>query len=187
MLSSDVFCLKWVLLYGRALLAGAASFTGAYINLRFRRKLKLRDYGLFPTMLGLTAAPAITTSLSYSEVILRKLLLLDITCPLCLESKAAILQTFTGLVLPLMLTPIANFAVTSGSGVFNTPHYSDMKGIFKIVSSTYKPMLPKIATLFTLHVLLANVITYLQIKSFIRIKDIQYIMKLENKDALHVQ
>lgn len=60
---------RWMLVYGRAFLAAAASFTGGYINVRFRRRLKLRDYGFFPTMLGATATPAITTSLFYSEVL----------------------------------------------------------------------------------------------------------------------
>lgn len=172
----------WTLLYGRSILTAAASLTGIYINARFRQKLKLRDFGAFPTMIGCAAAPVITTSILNTEVVMKKLLLLETTCPLCLETKAAVLQTWTGLVLPMIITPIANFAVTSGSAIFNTPHFTDVKRTFQIISSAYKPMLPKIATLFVLHVLLANVITYLQIKSFLHIKDIQYLMRLENEE-----
>jgi len=59
-----------VLIHGRSFLAAAAAFTGCYINMRYRRKLKLRDYGFFPTLVGVVAVPAVTTSLLYSEVLL---------------------------------------------------------------------------------------------------------------------
>lgn len=63
-----VLYFRWPLVLGRPILAGAAALTGLYINLRFRKKLKLRDYGLFPTIAGLTAGPTIATSLLYTEV-----------------------------------------------------------------------------------------------------------------------
>lgn len=59
---------RWSLIFGRPILSGAAALTGLYINQRFRRKLKLRHYGLLPTMTGLVAGPTIATSLLYSQV-----------------------------------------------------------------------------------------------------------------------
>jgi len=41
-----------------------------------------------------------------------KLLLLEIPCPLCVESRSALAQTCSGVFLPLILAPIANFSVS---------------------------------------------------------------------------
>ena len=43
---------------------------------------------------------------------MNKLLLLEIPCPLCLESKSALMQTFSGVFLPLILVPLGNFSVS---------------------------------------------------------------------------
>ncbi|EFN64366.1 hypothetical protein EAG_08072 [Camponotus floridanus] len=102
----------WPLLYGRPILATAAACTGFYINLRFRKKLKLRDYSSIFTIAGVTAVPTAMTGLCYSEFVLNKLLLLEVRCPLCLETRSVFSQIFTGIFFPLMLVPIANFSVS---------------------------------------------------------------------------
>ncbi|KAM0728679.1 hypothetical protein ACS0PU_004934 [Formica fusca] len=174
----------WSLIYGRPILSGAAALAGLYINQRFRRKLKLRQYGLVSTMAGLVAGPTIATSLLYSELILNRLLLLEVPCPLCLESKSILLQTCTGLLFPLILAPLANFSIAASSGLYNIPHITDTKGMYRIISSAYQPMIPILATIFTLHALLAGFITHSQIKSFLHILDVQNLEK-EQRDYKH--
>ncbi|XP_029158203.1 uncharacterized protein LOC114930562 [Nylanderia fulva] len=172
----------WSLLFGRAILTSAASLTGFYINQRFRRKLKFRNFGVFPTMAGVTTGPAVATTLLYTEIILNKMLLLEISCPICLESRSILLQASTGLLLPLILVPFANFSIGARSGMHNIPHITDVKGIFRIISSVYKPMIPVIATIFTFHALLAGFITHSQIKSFLHILDVQNFIEQDRRD-----
>ncbi|CAL1684503.1 unnamed protein product [Lasius platythorax] len=175
----------WSLLFGRPILAGAVTLSSLYINQRFRRKLKFGKYGLLPTMAGVGTGPAVASSLLYTELILNKLLLLEDSCPICLESRSVLLQTFTGLLFPLILTPLANFSIAAGSGVYNVPHITDVKRVFRVVSSVYQPMIPVFATIFTLHVLLAGFITHSQIKSFLRILDVQNLIEEEQRDQKH--
>ncbi|XP_077267582.1 transmembrane protein 126 [Temnothorax americanus] len=174
----------WPLTTGRAILVSVASLTGVYINYRFRAKLKLRDYGALPTMLGLAITPAIATGLSHTEFILNKLLSLEISCPLCLETRSALAQTCTGLFLPLIMAPVANFQIAAGSGVYNVPHITDVRKTFGTILSAYQPLFPKIAMIFVFQALLAGFITYLEIRSFLRIIDIQYLMQEEKKQKL---
>jgi len=61
------------------------------------------------------------------------------------------------------------------------PHITDIRGICRTVLSIYQPMIPKIAIIFTFHALLAGFITYLEIKSFLRLLDVQYLIKEEKK------
>jgi len=174
----------WPLTAGRGFLIVAASLTGIYINKRFRANIKLRSYGLVPTMLGLTVIPAATTSFSHREFIVNKLLLLEIPCPLCLESRSALIQICNGLLLPLIMTPLANFSIAVGSGVYNVPYITDVKGIFRIVFSAYQPLVPKLTAILTCHALLAGFMTYLEIRSLLRVLDIQYLKEQEEKERI---
>ncbi|KYQ46411.1 hypothetical protein ALC60_14507 [Trachymyrmex zeteki] len=117
--------------------------------------------------------------------IVNKLLLLEIPCPLCMEFKSALMQTCSGVFLPLMLVPLANFSVAAGSGVYSTPHITDIRGIFRSVFTLYQPMFPKIAMIFTFHMLLAGFITYSEIKSYLRMLDIQYLI-IEEKEQKNI-
>ncbi|XP_011703071.1 PREDICTED: uncharacterized protein LOC105459075 [Wasmannia auropunctata] len=174
----------WPLRYGRGILIGAATLSGLYINARFRAKLKLRNYGTFVTMLGLTVSPATAAGLLHTQFILNKLILLEVPCPLCLESRSALAQTCSGVFLPMVLAPLANFSIAAGSGVYNVPYVTDVRGILRTVWSAYQPMIPKIAMIFTFHALLASFVTYLQIRSFLRMLDAQYLIEEEQAQKL---
>ncbi|KYN03851.1 hypothetical protein ALC62_05365 [Cyphomyrmex costatus] len=144
--------------------------------------MKLRNYGTVPTMLGLTITPAAVTALLHSQLIINKLLLLEIPCSLCMESKSALSQTCSGVFLPLILAPIANFSIAAGSGIYNVPYITNVREIFRQVLTIYQPMFPKIAMIFTFHALLAGFITYSEIKSYLRMLDTQYLIEEEKKE-----
>ncbi|KYN18410.1 hypothetical protein ALC57_09285 [Trachymyrmex cornetzi] len=120
----------------------------------------------------------------YITLVMNKLLLLEIPCPLCIESMSAFMQTCSGVFLPLILVPLANFSVTVGSGVYNVPHITDIRGIFRRTLSIYQPIFPKIAMIFTFHALLAGFIAYSEIKSYLRMLDMQYLMEEEKEQKL---
>lgn len=177
----------WPLTAGRSILISAAVVSSLYINQRFRARLKIRSYGSIPTMIGLTISPAAVTAILHTEFVMNRLLVLDIPCSLCMESESALAQVCGGVFLPLILAPIANFSITAGSGVYNVPHVSDPRGMFRTIMSAYQPLIPKIAMIFTFHALLAGFITYLEIKSFLRMLDLQYLMKeekMQNKNNI---
>lgn len=57
--------------------------------------------------------------------------------------------------------------------------------MLRIISSAYQPMIPILATIFTLHALLAGFITHSQIKSFLYILDVQNFIEKEERDWKH--
>ncbi|XP_012064426.1 PREDICTED: uncharacterized protein LOC105627756 [Atta cephalotes] len=171
----------WPLIVGRGILISTTVITSLYLNYRFRARMKIRNYGILPTVLGLAVSPAAVTAIVHTELIMNKLLLLEIPCPLCMESKSALMQTCSGVFLPLILIPFANFSIAAGSGVYNVPHITDIRGIYRRILSIYQPMFPKIAMIFTFHALLAGFITYSEIKSYLRMLDMQYLIKEEKE------
>lgn len=46
------------------------------------------------------------------QFVLNKLLLLEVECPLCLETRSALSQICTGVFFPMILAPLANFSVS---------------------------------------------------------------------------
>lgn len=61
------------------------------------------------------------------------------------------------------------------------PYVTDVRAIFRTILSAYQPMIPKIAMLFVFHALLAGFITYLEIKSFLRMLDLQYLKEAKEE------
>ncbi|EGI59538.1 hypothetical protein G5I_12321, partial [Acromyrmex echinatior] len=102
----------WPLIVGRGILISTTVITSLYLNHRFRARMKIRNYGTLLTVLGLAVSPAAVTGVVHTELIMNKLLLLEISCPLCMESKSALMQTCSGVFLPLILVPFANFSVS---------------------------------------------------------------------------
>ncbi|KAH0944912.1 hypothetical protein HN011_010852 [Eciton burchellii] len=174
---SDVWSLK----FGDAILCMAAAASGIYINRRFRAKLKLRYYGYLSTTLGLFLTPAVTCYLLQNEFVMHKLLTYEVSCPFCLESKSVLIQNFCGLLLPMLGVPFANFSIAMNSGKFNVPYQSDFRGMYRIISSIYQPLLPRFTVIFTLQALLAGFIVYSQTKSFIYIEYVQHLIEQDRR------
>ncbi|XP_032682337.1 uncharacterized protein LOC116849360 [Odontomachus brunneus] len=172
----------WSLIHGRGVLGIAASLSAWYINRRFRRILKLRSIGQMLSMITLVPGPAILTTLFHTQIIYDKILLLEMTCPLCLEFRGALIQSFFGLVVPVLTTPLINFAVV-GSGAHNMPYAYEFKKVLTIVRQVYKPMIPNIALLCILQALFGGYMTHLQIKSYLRVLNIHYLVEQEKKPS----
>lgn len=178
--SSDV----WPLIYGHPILSGIAAITGIYVNDRFRAKLKMRSYGSHMTMIGVAITSFAMVHLTQSQFVLHKLLTYEVSCPLCLESTSALVQTFGGVMFPLFGAAFANFSLAAGSGTCNVPYQYDFRGIFKTICSIYRPLLPKLAIIFTFHALVAGFITYSQVKSFLYIEEMKHLMEQDKKRQL---
>lgn len=119
---------------GAGVLAGISGVSAVVILNHFRRKLKLGLHGRVSSYLPVVAMPSalaalfhVTVSyfLDYLNLILndlfqfveRSLVLKKYDCPLCLQSRAAFLQTGVGFVYPFLLAPMASF-------MFATRHFT---------------------------------------------------------------
>ncbi|EFN76080.1 hypothetical protein EAI_03882, partial [Harpegnathos saltator] len=102
----------WPLVHGCGILGIAAGLSGTYINYWFRQKLKARNIAVLPTMMMSALAPALLTGLFQSQMVMNKILLLEEPCPLCLQFKSALIQMSTGTLVPMIISPMVNFAVS---------------------------------------------------------------------------
>lgn len=172
----------WPLIHGRGILSITASLSAFYINSRFRRTLKLRHINHLPVVITLTAGPALLTALFHTQIVTNKLLLLEVSCPLCLELKGGMIQSFFGLVIPVLTTPLVNFAMI-GSKAHNVPYAHEIKKVSSIVRSVFKPIIPTLGIIFVFQALFGAYITYLEVKSYLRVLDVLYLFEQEKKSA----
>lgn len=120
--------------------------SGMLLNNHFRYKLKLGAYGRGSTYLAVVAAPVAMSALFHAVVsillltpfkwqlyfhlfqfVQSNIYLRKYDCPLCLQTRAALLQLGTGLFYPLVLAPVASF-------MFATRHFT-----YKLPSPIEKP------------------------------------------------
>ncbi|XP_014469972.1 PREDICTED: uncharacterized protein LOC106741983 [Dinoponera quadriceps] len=170
----------WPLVHGTGILSLAASLGGAYVNFIFRRKLKVHNIGILPSMMAITGPSFLLTTLSRSLAIDNKLLLLELPCPLCLELRGAIIQAAFGYFTPFITVPIITFIVV-GSRAYNIPYPNEGRKILTIAGSVYQHLIPKLSSTLILQAMIGGFITYLQIKSYLRILDITYLLEHEKK------
>ncbi|KAL7027711.1 hypothetical protein ACKWTF_005546 [Chironomus riparius] len=110
---SEVFGLR----AGAGFLAGISGVSSMVILNHFRRKLKLGMHGRVSSYLPVVAMPSALAALFHTTFIERSIVLRKYDCPLCLQSRAAFLQTGIGFVYPFLLAPMASF-------MFATRHFT---------------------------------------------------------------
>ena len=60
------------MIVGRGILISTTVITSLYLNYRFRARMKIRNYGILPTVLGLAVSPAAVTAIVHTEVLMEK-------------------------------------------------------------------------------------------------------------------
>ncbi|KAL1491970.1 hypothetical protein ABEB36_012481 [Hypothenemus hampei] len=164
---NEVFALR----YGPYILGGAALISGAFFNNHFRKKFMLRNLGHLSTYLPICFVPGFSAILLHSELVLKKVVLLNFdTCPLCLQTRAAALQATLGVVFPAILAPIGCASLALRYGTYNIPYFQKApREAFEIVRKMYTKIHTKSMYLFIGQAFLASVVTYFEASNIINI------------------
>lgn len=101
----------WPIIYTPGVLGAGTVFTGFYINNYYRRVLKLGSYGRLSSYLPAVALPAIMATFFHTTFVLPDIVLNKEPCPVCLQTRAALLQTGFGVAYPMLLVPLSSFMV----------------------------------------------------------------------------
>uniref|UniRef100_A0A182JNB3 Transmembrane protein 126A n=1 Tax=Anopheles atroparvus TaxID=41427 RepID=A0A182JNB3_ANOAO len=117
----------WPIVYAPGILGGCTVFSSFYINNHFRRALKLGSYGRLSSYLPSVALPAIMATMYHSTFVLPDTVLRKQTCPVCLQTRAAVFQSFFSVGYPMLLVPLSSF-------MFATRHFT-----YRLPSITEKP------------------------------------------------
>lgn len=161
----------WPFSVGTSLLASVAGLGGFVVNNHYRRKLNLLLYAPLTTFLPLVVVPMALTASMQAWLVGSEILIGNYTCPLCMETRAALLQLGLGMGYPLVLAPFATFYLAAASYRYAVPSITDYKGVYSLYKKVNKRLGTKLMYLCALQVIGATAITKLQMNSIGKISD----------------
>ncbi|XP_065170438.1 uncharacterized protein [Atheta coriaria] len=156
----DVFFFK----YGAGFLGGASAAVGIYLNDYYRRKLKLRSYGSVSSFLASSLIPTSLTLVFHYGLIVPHVILKD-TCAVCIEIRAASIQSVFGCVVPSLLAPISAFSAAISYGTYNVPYITQPLQVLNLWKQLTKPIGNILFGLFLAQALLASGVTMMEGRS----------------------
>ncbi|XP_051155888.1 uncharacterized protein LOC127278287 [Leptopilina boulardi] len=160
----------WAFKYGMGSLGTIAGFTALYIGRHHRRKLKLFGYGYISTFLSTVASTSLVTLYFHSKFITSNLLVHKTPCSVCLQTRAMLLQTCTGVIYPLIVSPIICSLVAIKVGI-RIPYYTEWQELYKMWSVINKPLIRPLLILFSFQTILAAGVTYYEAQQLYNIQE----------------
>ncbi|XP_017780560.1 PREDICTED: transmembrane protein 126A [Nicrophorus vespilloides] len=157
----DVFAFK----YGACLLASSSAAAGIYMNSHYRMKFKLLHYGRVSSYMPIVLLPAALSLILHTEAVLPKLTL-GVSCPTCIELRAASLQAAFGGIMPPVLGVLSSVALAVQYGTYNVPYVTrEPLKVLQIVTKMTKPISTTIFGIILGQAALAMGVTYFEAKS----------------------
>ncbi|XP_043480355.1 uncharacterized protein LOC122510033 isoform X1 [Leptopilina heterotoma] len=169
----------WAFKYGISSLIGAAGFTGLYIGRYYRRKLKLQHYGYITTLLSTVVSASFGAGFLHVEFVMSDVLLEKTPCPVCVQTRASLLQISSGVIYPLIISPILSAMIAVRIGV-RMPYYTEWRELAKLWSKVTKPLAGRILLLIAFHGLMATGVTYYEAQ---QVYNIQEKLLIAEKDS----
>lgn len=158
----------WALTYGPKILGVAGALSGWYGNLYFRKKLRLKNFGLFSTYLPNMALPFLLVSGFQTAYTQQNIYLDPYGCSICKGTRAAAIQIGFGLLQPLVLVPASAFMFATRHFTYRMPSpIHNPKEFFIFYKKLYKPLRGPMTINVCLQIMLAFFITHMQENHFL--------------------
>ncbi|XP_062540021.1 uncharacterized protein LOC134207947 [Armigeres subalbatus] len=118
----------WAMKYTPGILGVTTVVSSIYINNHYRTKLKLGTYGRLSSYIPAVVLPAIMTTFFHRVYVVPDIVLGKHQCPVCVQTRAGLLQAGFSTIYPMLLAPMSAF-------MFATRHFT-----YRLPSITEKPM-----------------------------------------------
>ncbi|KAG8036582.1 hypothetical protein G9C98_003904 [Cotesia typhae] len=117
------------------------------------------------------------------QYVMQDLFLKLTPCPLCVETRAVLIQTGAAIIYPCIAAPLANFFLAARIGTYRLPYFTEGKEIYKLWIKFLKPLRLKLVILTAVNILAAGFITYQEAMSIqtVRLKLIKFAEQLHKE------
>lgn len=150
----------WPIVYTPGLLGASTVFSGFYMNNHYRRVLKLGSYGRLSSYLPAVALPAIMTTIFHSTLVLPDVVLRKEPCPVCIQTRAALLQGVFAVAYPMLLCPLSSFMFATRHFTYRLPSITEKpKEVLKLYRKLSGPIMTPITLMLAFNVALAIFLT----------------------------
>ena len=102
---------RWFLKNGSIVLGIASSASSIFLNIHYRRKLRLGKFGQFSSYLPVVMMPSFIST-AFHSMFVQDEILLGGHCIVCTQTKAAAFQVGLGILYPMVLAPLSSLVVS---------------------------------------------------------------------------
>ncbi|XP_035893343.1 uncharacterized protein LOC118503775 [Anopheles stephensi] len=160
----------WPIIYTPGLLGTGTVFSGFYINNYYRRVLKLGNYGRFSSYLPAVALPAIMATVFHSTFVVPDVVLRKTPCPVCLQTRAALIQGAFAVAYPMLLVPLSSFMFATRHFTYRLPSITEKpKEVLKLYRKLSGPIMMPITMMLAFNVALAIFLTGKEFESVYKV------------------
>lgn len=119
----------WPIIHGATISGTAAGFSGAMLNIIFRKHYALRTLAQVSTTIPNVLLPGALAYLT-SSIVMHNIVLMDIECVVCTQTRAMAYQMGFGAIYPCIMAPLSCLSVAARSLTYPVPplrtHYKDI-------------------------------------------------------------
>ncbi|KAG5683760.1 hypothetical protein PVAND_013025 [Polypedilum vanderplanki] len=152
---------------GPGILSLTSGISAVVLLNHFRTKLRLGVMGRVTSYLPVVAMPSALAALFHVSYIQRNIVLRKYDCPLCVETRAALLQTGIGLVYPLLLAPMASLMYATRHFTVRLPYLTEQpKEWLRLIVKLTRSTKGKLAYILIANLIAGSAVTALEFKEF---------------------
>ncbi|CRK91225.1 CLUMA_CG004907, isoform A [Clunio marinus] len=168
---------------GPGILGGMAIISTSLINNHFRYKLKLRNFGRASSYLSVVGLSAMLTTVFHTMFVQSYVILRAYDCPMCLQTRAGLIQATFSVAYPFLLAPVSAFIFTTRYFTYRLPSITTQtKEVLKLYLKFTKSASTMAGVLLAANLFGAMYITAREMKelAFINLKIEEFEDKLQN-------
>lgn len=142
--------------------------------------MKLGNYGRLSSYLPIVVLPAMMSAICHRFLVQKDIILKFKVCPICYETRAAVIQTGLGVLYPTLLSPFASLMFATRHYTYNVPSITNNpKEVFLLLSKMTKPIKFFISFAAVAHTLISMYLTQSEIEQFWKFR--QHLIEVEKR------
>ncbi|XP_055525483.1 transmembrane protein 126A [Wyeomyia smithii] len=160
----------WPLEYTPGILGATTVVSSVYINHHFRTKLKLGTFGRLSSYVPAVILPAIMSTFFHKFFIVPRIILNRRQCPVCIQTRAGMIQAGFSTVYPMLLAPMSAFMFATRHFTFRLPSITEQpREVLKLYQKLSRPITMAVTIMLAFNMLLSMFLTSKEFESVHRI------------------
>ncbi|XP_053681776.1 uncharacterized protein LOC128732534 [Sabethes cyaneus] len=150
----------WPLAYTPGMLGASTVLSSLYINNHYRSKLKLGTYGRLSSYIPAVVLPALMTTFFHKYFVVPEVILGKQKCPVCIQTRAALIQAGFGTIQPMLMAPMSAFMFATRHFTFRLPSITEQpREMLKVYQKLSRPIMSVVTVMLAFNVMVSMFLT----------------------------
>ncbi|XP_065075320.1 uncharacterized protein LOC135699075 [Ochlerotatus camptorhynchus] len=150
----------WPLAYTPGILGATTVMSSIYINSHYRGKLRLGTFGRLSSYIPTVVLPALMTTFFHRAFIVPDVVLARQQCPVCVQTRAGLLQAAFSTVYPMLLAPMSAFMFATRHFTYRLPSITEQpREVLKLYKKLSNPIMLTVTGLLAFNMMVSMFLT----------------------------